>query len=86
MLWALPTNLVIPFIKREKKSRYALLAIVLILVSLLLHVLGIQALPLRELWPLLAALLIVFIMIYRAATRPVSDEASSHHHHQAPAA
>ena len=81
VLWALPTNLIIPFVKREKKSRYALLAIMLIIIALLLHVLHIQALPLGELWPLLVALLLRFVLIYKAASRPITEEPAEHHHH-----
>jgi hypothetical protein len=81
ILWALPTNLIIPFVKTRKRSRYALLAMVLIGVSLLLHLLRIQELPLYELWPLLAALLAIFGMIYRNATIPAPDESEAHHQH-----
>ena len=58
-----------------------LVAMVLIGVSLLLHILGVQALPLYELWPLLAALLAVFGMIYRSAIAPALHESEAHHHH-----
>ena len=81
VLWALPTNIIIPFVKREKRSRYALVAIVLIIGALLIDVFGIQALPVRELWPLWLALLTRFGMIYKVATRPLSDEPAAHHHH-----
>jgi hypothetical protein len=81
VLWALPTNMVIPFVRREKRSRYALIAMILILASVVIHVAGIQKLPIRELWPLLAALMIRYGMIYRAATRPIPDEPEEHHHH-----
>jgi hypothetical protein len=81
VLWALPTNIIIPFVRREKRSRYALVAMLAILAALALHLLHIQALPLRELWPVLAALLLRFGMIYRSATRPLRDEPDPHHHH-----
>ncbi len=81
VLWALPTNLVIPFVKRTKRSRYAIIAIVLILASVALHIAGVQELPLRELWPILLALLLRFGMIYRAATQATAYEPEAHHHH-----
>jgi hypothetical protein len=81
LLWCLPTNLIIPFVKREKRSRYALVAIVLIVVAVLLHLLSVQHLPMAEIWPLLLALLFVFGMIYRSAKAPESDEPDAHHHH-----
>lgn len=65
ILWALPTNVLVPFLRRKKRDRYALIAIVLLLVSLLLHVFHIQELPLVELWPLLLALLYIYGMIYK---------------------
>lgn len=81
LLWCLPTNLIIPFVKREKRSRYALVAIALIVVAVLLHLMSVQHLPLAEIWPLLLALLYSFGMIYRSATAPRSDEPDPHHHH-----
>lgn len=81
VLWCLPTNLVVPFVKPAKRSRYALVAMILIVVALVLHVLHIQALPLSIMWPLLLALLAFFGMIYRSANAPKSDESHAHHHH-----
>lgn len=81
VLWCLPTNLILPFVKREKRSRYALVAIVLMLVAVLLHLLSVQYLPMAEIWPLLLALLFVFGMIYRSAKAPLSDVSGAHHHH-----
>lgn len=85
VLWALPTNLIIPFVKREKRSRYALIAMALIVVAVVLHVFGVQALPMGVIWPLLIALLAFFGMIYRSSIRPLSDEPDHdhHRHHQA---
>jgi len=65
LLWALPTNLVVAFASKRHKHKYALIGIVLIAVSLILHLLRIQVLPLFELAPYLAALLFVYGMIYR---------------------
>lgn len=67
VLWALPTNLLLLFTARRKRTRYAILAILLILVSLLLHIASVQELPLLELSPLLLALLCVYGTIYKEA-------------------
>ncbi len=65
ILWALPTNIFMAFLPKRNKSRYALVGMILILVSLVLHIAGIQALPLLELSPLLLALLFVYASIYK---------------------
>lgn len=80
VLWALPTNVIIPFVKRKKRSRYAIVAIGLILLSLIFHFVGIQEMPLRDLWPLLLALLFSFGMIYKAATTEVIYDPEDNHH------
>jgi len=64
LLWALPTNVILAF-RRRGRSRYALVGIFLILVSLVLHLLKIQELPLFELGPLLLAMLFIYGTIYR---------------------
>jgi hypothetical protein len=66
ILWALPTNLIAAFMPKKGKARYALVGMVLIFVSLVLHVAHVQELPLLELGPLLLALLFVFGNIYRS--------------------
>ena len=81
VLWCLPTNLVIPFMKRKNAGRYAIVALALLLVALLLHLFRIQHLPLGECWPLIAALGAVFGMIWRSGHAPETDEFSEHHHH-----
>lgn len=63
VIWALPTNLIFAFTRN--RSRYAVIAIVLLFVSLLLHVFHIQELPLTEIWPLLLALLCIYGTIYK---------------------
>ncbi len=63
LLWALPTNLF--FIFRKKQHKYAMIAIIFIFISLLLHLFNIQRLPLLELSPLLLMLLFTFGKIYR---------------------
>lgn len=68
ILWALPTNVIIAFAGKKNKSRYAIVGMVLILVSLVLHIAGVQALPLLELSPLLLALLFIYASIYKSST------------------
>jgi len=70
VLWALPTNIILPFIKRRKQSRYALLGIFMILVVLALHMFHVQAFPLVEIWPLLLALVFSYGMIYTSLRQP----------------
>jgi len=65
LLWALPTNVILAFTMWKNKSKYALMGILFIFISLLLHLLGMQELPLFEISPFLLALLLVYGMIYR---------------------
>jgi len=65
LLWALPTNLILAFRPGKIRSRYALMAILLIFISMLLHLFRIQELPLLELSPMLLSLLLHYGMIYR---------------------
>lgn len=67
VLWALPTNLFLAFAGKKNKSRYAIVAIILMGIALVLHILNVQALPLYELWPWLLALLFIYGSIYRRA-------------------
>lgn len=63
LLWALPTNLM--FVFKKQRYKYALIAIILLLISFLLHVLQIQCLLLPEMLPVLLMLLITYGSIYR---------------------
>lgn len=67
LLWALPTNVILAFNywRGKAQDRYAIIAIVLLLASLLMHVLHVQQMPLLEFSPLLLALLCVYGAIYR---------------------
>lgn len=65
VLWALPTNLFLVFRKPKGAGKYAVIAMVLIGVSLLLHILKIQELPLLELGPLLLSLVFIYGTIYK---------------------
>ncbi len=65
ILWLLPAGLVGAFLRRKTFGRYAALATGLLATALLIHLAGIQALPLATAWPLLAALGLNYGMIYR---------------------
>jgi hypothetical protein len=65
LLWCLPLNLFIAFFNPKGKGKYALIAMVLMFVSLLLHITKVQGLTLPELSPLLVALLFVYGTIYK---------------------
>lgn len=65
VLWALPTNLIYAFVNKKKSSRYAYIGLILIAISLLLHTLRVQGLPLLELTPVLLALVFIYSSIIR---------------------
>ncbi len=69
ILWCLPLNIFIAFFNPKGKSRYALIAMILIFISLLLHLCKIQGLLLPEFAPLLLALLFVFGTIYKRSKK-----------------
>ena len=64
ILWCLPTNIILAFLRPRGRGRYALIAMILLLVSIVLHILRIQGLIL-ELYPLLIALFFVYGIIYK---------------------
>jgi hypothetical protein len=66
LLWALPTNIIIPFCSAKIKSKYAIVALCLMGLSLVFYLLRMQVMPLFELTPLLLALVIVYAMMYKA--------------------
>ena len=63
LLWALPTNLM--FVFRKRQYKYALIALLLIFVALILHVAGIQQLLLPDMVPLLLMLVLIFATAYK---------------------
>ena len=65
LLWALPTNIIIPFLGRRVKSMYALPCIGLLGLSFVLYMLRIMVMPLFEITPFLLALLWVYAVMYR---------------------
>lgn len=66
ILWAMPINLLLTFWKPKGRGKYAVIAIGLIVVSLLLHLLHVQAL-IPEFLPLFAALITVYITMFRSS-------------------
>jgi hypothetical protein len=64
ILWMLPLNLLIPFRKPKGVGKYSVIAILLILISLLLHLFKVQGLVI-EFLPVMLALLFVFGTIYK---------------------
>jgi hypothetical protein len=73
LLWLLSTNLVLLVSKPKGRGKYALLAIALIFVTLLLHILSIQMITIVEIGPLLLALLFAYAGIWKRSltTKPV---------------
>jgi len=68
ILWAVPFNLVVAFVAHKKKPGlriYALAAISLVIVALIVHLLGFQRMPLIELAPLLLCLMYIYIDMYK---------------------
>lgn len=59
LLWALPTNFWI-VLKPKNKSKYYVLALILIACSFLLHIIGVQRLPI-EIIPFILGLLFIYI-------------------------
>jgi hypothetical protein len=64
ILWLLPTNIIIAFFNPKGKGKYSMIAIVLIMITLLLHVFRVQGIII-EFVPLLLALLFIFGVTYR---------------------
>lgn len=65
VLWALPLNVVFPFLNSRLKGWYGIVAIVLIAISFILHFAGVQYLALPELIPVIFTLLFVFAISWR---------------------
>ena len=65
ILWCLPTNVIIAFGSMKRRSAYALVAMIFIFATILLHIFRIQQLIMVEFMPLLLALLYIYGTIYR---------------------
>jgi hypothetical protein len=68
LLWALPTNLIFPFLGKKIKSWYAVIALILLFCALLINIFKIQVMPLFELSPLFLALIWIFAFSHRFRT------------------
>ncbi|WP_018630030.1 DUF4105 domain-containing protein [Niabella aurantiaca] len=61
ILWAFPLNVFMAFIKDNRLRKYcSILAIAALIAALVVHFCGIQQMPLKEIAPLLAALLVIY--------------------------
>lgn len=69
LLWALPTNLFLAFLSKTGRSRYAYLALGLMGLGFLLHLLGVQKMPLTEITPWLLSLVFVYGYLIRIEPR-----------------
>jgi len=69
ILWALPTNLIIPFLGQKIKRVYGLFGMAFIAASLLVTVGGIQVMPLLEIGSLWLALLYIYFLMYKKSPR-----------------
>lgn len=79
ILWAFPANLVIAFMSAKGKSwarLYSLLGITLLIVALIIHVLGIQNLPLVEILPLMLSLFVVYFDMYQKSLTTAKVQAA----------
>ncbi len=65
ILWCLPTNIIVAFFNPKGKGKYAIIGIVLIIVSFFLHIIKVQGLLLAEFLPLSVALLFIYGAIYK---------------------
>ncbi|RYZ47300.1 MAG: DUF4105 domain-containing protein [Sphingobacteriales bacterium] len=69
ILWAIPFNIVVAFAVHKKRfwlKVYALAAISLLIVALIIHAIGIQQFPLFELAPLLLCMMYVYVDLYKS--------------------
>jgi len=68
ILWAVPLNIVVAFVANKRRvwlKIYALAAISLLIVGLVINAIGIQQLPLIEISPMLLCLMYIYIDMYK---------------------
>ena len=65
LLWALPTNLILPFCGPKIKARYSVVAICMIMVSVFLSIVKVQELPLFDIGSLLLSLIFIYGVMYK---------------------
>lgn len=74
LLWALPTNLIIPFCSPRIKARYSVAAMFLIILAVLVSILRVQELPLFEIGSILLALIFVYGILYRKSIDKIKSK------------
>lgn len=80
VLWAFPPNILAAFTlfkPRKWHIQYSMLAIILLLLALLVHIIGIQVMPLVEFMPYLIAMLYVYIFMYKRAIAAFGNRVGS---------
>jgi hypothetical protein len=80
ILWAFPLNILFAFTlfkPRKWHIQYSLIAIALLLLSLLVHVIGIQRLPITELIPFLITMVYCYMYVYKRATAHFGSKVGS---------
>ncbi len=72
ILWAVPTHVIVAFLNYKGKPwarLYSLIAISLTIVALLVHIIGIQVMPLIELLPWFIILMMSYLHIYQESNQ-----------------
>lgn len=75
ILWAVPTHLIVAFLPYKGKlwSRmYALASMSLLIVAILVHILGLQVMPLIELLPWFVMLMLIYADMYKVSRKPTA--------------
>lgn len=68
ILWAVPTNIILAFLVKKNKSWIKIIALAnisLLMVAFIIHLLGMQVIPLIELSPLLLSLIYIYLDLYK---------------------
>jgi len=79
ILWALPLNAVVAFFAHKQNfwlRIYALAAISLLIVALIVHLIGFQQMPLIEISPLLLAMMYVYVDMYKRSV-PTANQSKN---------
>jgi len=66
VLWLLPVNVALPFFSSRAKRIFAIVALTLLCIAIAIHVAGIQVLPVKQLWPLMIALMFIYIRMIKS--------------------
>jgi Domain of unknown function (DUF4105) len=68
LLWALPTNLLLVFARPKGRGKYAIIAMLFLLVTLLLHIFRIQCVTILEMLPFFVALLAAYWGVFKRSS------------------